>query len=310
MATRSTEPVELPAFARMAQLAAFAPGLFRSQVKDGQTAYLRLEYQAGAFTYRLVGPELGTTELRVLQALVALATRQQVRVSHRPVTAVSDSPLDKVAWLLGQSAQVATSYNEVARAAGYVANSGAMTRRVREALERMYCVQVFVSVTGNPKSFEAGRLFTELSGRDDGLVVGVCSLLAAALLGVPGNYLRLDMHEVRQLRTDAARLLHQRLHWIDAGEGREIGVDTLVGYVWPEPACSSTARKRRERVREALAELEALLGWRVANPRPGIVFVHRPEPVGTVTGHQSERSRPPVKTVTRPCRNGRARVLA
>ena len=309
MATHSTERVELPAFARMAQFAAFAPGLFRSQVKDGQTAYLRLEYQAGALTYRLVGPELGATELRVLQALVALATRQQVRVANRPAT-VSDSPLDKVAWLLGQSSQVATSYNEVARAAGYVANSGAVTRRVREALERMYSVQVFVSVTGNPKSFEAGRLFTELSGRDDGLVVGVCPLLAAALLGVPGNYLRLDMHEARRLKTDAARLLHQRLHWIDAGKRREIGVDTLVGYVWPEPACNATARKRRERVREALAELEALLGWGVASPRPGIVSVHRPEPVGTVTGHPSEQSRPPVKTVTRPCRNGRARVLA
>lgn len=309
MATLGTESAELPAFARMAPFAAFAPGLFRSQAKDGRTAFLQLQYQAGAFTYRLAGPELGATELRVLQALVALATRQQVRVSNRPA-AISESPLDKVAWLLGKSAQVATTYNEVARAAGYTANSGAVTRRVRVALERMYSVNVFVAVTGNPNSFEAGRLFTELSGRDDGLVVGICPLLAAALLGVPGNYLRLDMDEARRLKTDAARLLHQRLHWIDAGEGREVGIDTLAGYLWPEAACSATARKRRERVRVALDELEKSLGWSVTDPRPGIVVVYRPASVGTVTGYLSERSRAPVGTVTQPCRNSRAQVHA
>lgn len=65
----------------------------------------------------------------MLQALVARGPRQQVRASNRPATA-GDSPLDKVTWLLDQVAQVATSYNEVARAVGYSANSGAVTRRV------------------------------------------------------------------------------------------------------------------------------------------------------------------------------------
>jgi hypothetical protein len=308
MATHSTEPADLPAFARLAPLVAFAPGLFRSQAKDGQTACVQLEYQAGAFTYWLVGPELGVTELRVLQALVALGTRQQGRVSNRPAT-VGDSPLDKVRWLLSQAAQVVTSYNEVARAAGYTVNSGAVTRRVREALERMYSVQVSVAVTGHLMSFEAGPLFTELSPCGHGLVVGVCPLLAGALLGVPGSYLRVDMQEARRLKTDAARLLHQRLHWIDAGDDREIGLDNLVGYVWPGPACCTTVRKRRKRVRQALGELDNQLCWRVKEPRPGIVSVHRPAPVGTVTGGLSERSRSPVRTVTPPCRNGFVQVL-
>ena len=309
MAMRSTEPADLPEFARLAPFMAFAPGLFRSQARNGQTACLQLAYQSGAFTYWMVGPELGATELRVLQALVALGTRQHVRVSNRPAI-IGDSPQDKATWLLDQAAQVATGYNEVARVAGYTANSGAGTRRVRKALERMYRVHVHFAVPGNPDSFEAGHLLTELSGCDDKLLVGVCPLLAAALLGVPGNYLRLDMHEVRRLKTDAARMLHQRLLWIDAGESREIGLDTLASYVWPEPACGAAARTRRKRVRTALSELDNLLSWRVTDLRPGIVSVHRPAPVGTVTGGLSKRSRAPVKSVTMPCQNSPGPALA
>lgn len=296
---------ELPAFARMSMAVAHAPSLFQALPKTGKIEYLELRYDVGPLSYRLVGPQLGTTELRVLQALVAIATGRQAW--NDPGAVVVSSPLDKVAWLLNQSARITTSYNEIARAAGYAANSGAMTRRIRKALERMYGVQVFVAVVGSPKDFEAGRLFTQLNGRDDGLCVGMCPVLAAAILGTPGGYLRLDMTEVRRLESDAARLLHQRLHWINAGECREVSIDVLCGYIWPEATGNgSTRRGRRRHLRKALDELSLRIGWRCFEVRPGMISIHRPLPVRTITGRQSERQRHAVRTPTRPRQDANA----
>ena len=69
---------------------------------------------------------------------------------------------------------------------------------------------------------------------------------------------------VRALRTDAARLIHQRLcAWIDPGKSGRADIDTLCGYVWPDAAVNAnTVKTRRQTVRRALAELDAL-GWRV-----------------------------------------------
>ena len=296
---------ELPEFARMSMAVAHAPSLFRALPKTGKIQYLELRYEVGALSYRLVGPQLGTTELRVLQALVAIATGRQAWNEPRP--GVASAPLDKVAWLLSQSAQIATSYNEIARVAGYAANSGAMTRRIRQALERMYGVHVFVAVAGSPNDFEAGRLFTQLNGRDDGLCVGMCPVLAAALLGTPGGYLRLDMTEARLLESDAARLLHQRLHWINAGERREISVDVLCSYIWPDATANdSTRRGRRRQMLKALDELYLRIRWMCTEVRPGIISIHRSVPVRTKTGRLSERQRYAVRMPTQPRQDANA----
>ena len=122
---------------------------------------------------------------------------------------------------------------------------------------------VFVSRANEQSSKEhaAGHLLSKLSSATGGtLEVELCPVLAAAVLGGRGHYLRVDLTEVRQLKTDPARLLHHRLHWINPGQKGSIGMDKLVGYVWPEPANAATQRKRHERVRNALIEMSAL-GW-------------------------------------------------
>ena len=67
------------------------------------------------------------------------------------------------------------------------------------------------------------------------------------------SYSRINMKEVRGLATDAARLLHQRLHWLPTdGEGRVIKLETLCSYAWPADVNDNAMRARRDTLAEAL----------------------------------------------------------
>jgi hypothetical protein len=72
------------------------------------------------------------------------------------------------------------------------------------------------------------------------------------------------MCEIRALKSDSARLIHQRLSgWIDPGKKGLITIDSLDEYIWHEPATNvNTTRRRKTIIREALNELKAL-GWEI-----------------------------------------------
>lgn len=121
--------------------------------------------------------------------------------------------------------------------------------------------------------------FTETNGLSGRLYVALNPLIAQAVMG-GGQHVRISMDEVRALGSETARLLHQRLcGWIDPGKTGKAAIDTLCGYVWPSEASASTMRKRRQRVREALPELEAL-GWTVAEFAAGKYDITRPKAAG------------------------------
>ncbi len=64
--------------------------------------------------------------------------------------------------------------------------------------------------------------------------------------------------------------------WLDRPrQAGKASIDTLCGYVWPSEASPSAMRKRRQRVREALPELEAL-GWSVVEFRRRARYDHYP----------------------------------
>jgi hypothetical protein len=89
------------------------------------------------------------------------------------------------------------------------------------------------------------------------------------------------MAEVRALQTDPARLIHQRLcGWIDPGKAGRAELDTLCGYVWPDEANAEAMKKRRQKARKALAELDAV-GWKVNEYAEGKWEIGRPRPVAT-----------------------------
>ncbi|HLO95693.1 MAG TPA: replication protein C, IncQ-type [Burkholderiaceae bacterium] len=263
---------DLPSFAKLAQTVCNAPGLFVSRSKGAPDQLMKLSYSVGGLCFRFVGPQLGPGELRVLQGLVGL--------SGKPNFARASSPeemcLDKVHLMLSRSARVGTTYNQLAQTIGYPSDSGSAHAAIRKALERLFAVAVFVSREDDPgaKDMTARHLFTKLNSKETGNTVNVelSPILASAVLGGHGEYLRVNLEEVRQLKSDPARLLHHRLHWINAGQKpRKVLLDTLVEYVWPEKASASTHRKRCERVREALTELEGL-GWSVVKEGKGYII--------------------------------------
>ncbi|MGY4070077.1 replication protein C, IncQ-type, partial [Aeromonas caviae] len=87
---------------------------------------------------------------------------------------------------------------------------------------------------------------------------------------------RIDMNEVRSLKSDPARLIHQRLcGWIDPGKSGRASLDTLCNYIWPDPAIADAMRKRQQIARRAVGELFTI-GWLVTEYRKDMWEIRRP----------------------------------
>jgi hypothetical protein len=257
--------VMTPSFAKLAPEVANAPGLFESRPKGHSPEFRTLTYNVGERFFRFVGPRLGAAELRVLQGLVGLAGPQ----NQRQMTRTDDGLICQAHSPLGRRVTISTSYNELARAIGYPANSGSANAAIRKALENLFMLAVFTGLADAPRSkdYAAGHLFTQLGSKEDGgrLEVELCPLLAAAVLGGPGEYLRVSLNDVRKLASDVARLLHHRLHWVNPGQKREVKFTTMLDYVWSDfNVSASTLRTRRQVLRRALEELVSI-GWTVEN---------------------------------------------
>jgi hypothetical protein len=107
------------------------------------------------------------------------------------------------------------------------------------------------------------------------LLVALNPRITEAVLG-RRSYARIDMAEVRALRTDPARLMHQRLcGWIDPGKYGRVAIDTLCGYVWPNEGSAEAVKKRRQTARKALLELK-LVGWALEEYNRGVWKIGRP----------------------------------
>lgn len=266
MATKTTTDasLRLPAFLKLAPAIAHAPGLFQSIPKGAARQLRELKYQAGGLHFRFVGPQFGPTELRVLQGLVGLGALQ----TEQPTEKEPGDLLQRISCATRKRVVIDTTYNQLARTIGYQVNSGSSNTAIRRALESLFMLSVFVGYADAPRSkdFAAMHLFSRIGSQENGgrLVVEMCPVLAAAVLGGPGQYLRVSLDEVRQLKSDTARLIHQHLHWINPGRisERTVSLEKLVSYVWPNEACASTMRARRREIRLALKEL-AKIGWNI-----------------------------------------------
>jgi hypothetical protein len=262
-----------------------APGLFRS-LKRGERKRSKLDvtYTYGADSIRFWGPEpLGADDLRVLQGLVAMAATsgkegRGIILSQEPKT---DKGRQLRLWLelkwdaLEKDALVAKgSFGQLAREIGYADNGGSQFKTIRESIERLWAVSVIVERDGRRQGF---RILSDYASDEQEckLFVALNPRLAEAVMG-ERPHTRINMDEVRALRTDQARLMHQRLcGWIDPGKSGRVELDTLCGYVWPDVANDEAMKKRRQTVRKALAELDAI-GWTLSEYAKGKWEVKRP----------------------------------
>jgi hypothetical protein len=257
------------------------PGLFRS-LKRGERKLTKLEvsYEFGdGEKIEFSGPEpLGDDDLRVLQGLIAMAGPQGQPVMPSTVSQEGLSSRQKLELRWGaveeESLIVKGSYRSLAREIGYAEIEKSKT--IRDCIERLWKVSVIVQKDGKRKGF---RLLADYASDEDipndgQLFVALNPRLASAVLG--DTFTRIDMNEVRQIKLGGTRLIHQRLcGWIDQGKARKVNVDTLCGYVWPDPVDETAMRQRRSRLKPLLAELSAI-GWKVKELGKGKYEIKRP----------------------------------
>jgi len=257
-----------------------APGLFRS-LKKGERKHRKLDvvYDYGnGKRIEFSGPEpLGADDLRILQGLVAMAGPSGLVLSPAPQTEVGRQLrlfLEPKWEAVHQDAMVVKgSYGALASEVGYANKKD--TQSVRECIERLWKVSMIAQAGSKRQGF---RLLSEYASDEQNgkLYVALNPMIARAIMG--GQHIRIDMNEVRRLKTDPARLIHQRLcGFIDIGKSRLIELDTLCGYVWPgETNNQNTMKGRRQKARKALDELMSV-GWKLNEYAKGKWKIGRPK---------------------------------
>ena len=261
------------------------PGLFRSLSNDDRKKRLDLRYKVSEDQFiEFKGPYmLGALELRVLQAIVAMAGPDGKLLSNDATASILGRELMRELFTPDaklrrskekpHSLMVSGSLRGLLSELG-MAVSGANIRTMRKSIETLFMVTVFLEKDG----VRAGSRLLGSYASDEAtgdLCVAINPLLAGAVLG-HRQYTRIDLNEVRALKTDAAHLLHQRLcAWIDAGKVRKVSMEYLMSYAWPDPSSvESTIKKRKSAVRKALREFEAI-GWQIVEKK-GIFSISRP----------------------------------
>ena len=259
-----------------------APGLFRS-LKRGERRHRKLDvtYTFGeGESVRFVGFEvLGADDMRFLQGIVALAGPHGILLSSEPETETGR----RLRLSLEPRFEAAQQDGLIVRESMYrllsevgMTDGGHNIEALKASLLRMSNVTILV--TKGPKQASFHLLSYAVNEEDGRLWVALNPRIAEAILG-GRPHTRIEMAEVRALRSDPARLIHQRLcGWIDPGKSGRVELDTLCGYVWPDYSDkASTLRMRRLSVRRALAEL-AELGWTVNEYARGKWEIKRPPP--------------------------------
>ncbi|GGB52314.1 replication protein [Oceanisphaera marina] len=256
-----------------------APGLFRA-LKRGErrTTKLDVVYEFGkGQRVEFCGPEpLGADDLRVLQGLVALAGLEGRVLSPTPKSTVGVAlrQMLEPRWeAAGDNAIVVQcSYRRLAREIGYAVVD--CSRPLKVCIERLWKVSIIVQSGEQRRGF---RLLADYRSSEElqGVHVALNPLLANAVLGTD-RHIRISMSEVRAIKTEAARLLHQRLcAWINIGSSRKVQLVTLCDYLFPHGASGAATRKRLERISQALSELTSL-GWQVEEYAKGRLEIRRP----------------------------------
>jgi len=258
-----------------------APGLFSTARNEARkSGKLDVVYEfSGGNRIEFSGPELlGVTELRVLQGLVAMAGPAETSLelpveSPSPLGTSLRSMLELKGYASNQSAiAVKSSLRKLAYEIGL--SNTRDTNTIRAAIERLWKVSVIAQINGRRAGF---RLLANYSSnsRDGSLFVALNPFLTNAVLG-NGRHVRIPMGEIRKIRDDRTRLVHQWLcAWVDSGKCRQVSLARVSSVLYPDPCGPETHRKRLTRSRKALLELNEI-GWQAKEYAKQKFTVKRP----------------------------------
>lgn len=270
--------------ARHSPIFCLAPELFRSW-KRGQRKKekLDLEYQFGEKVVKIRGFEpLGADDLRVLHGLIAEAGAHGLVIPSDTTNPIGRKIRTELA-LSGEAVSqdvltVEFSAYKIMREIG-LTDGGANFKTFQKCLERLDNVSVVCENGSSVKSYKLLKF--EVDKKTGEAQVTLNTDISAAITG--GRHTRISMEEIRQIKSDVALIIHQRLcGWINPGKERKVGVDILADYAWPVEAPTKSAKSnRRKKVREALAELANPegAGWKVSEYKKNSFSIRRPETV-------------------------------
>ena len=259
------------------------PGLFRSFSKRAPRkgkVHLTHQLNDDLRVEVKMWEALGADDMRVLQGLIAMAAIQTPGKKIQELGPVPDCPLlielRSVLQTQGDAKEmpgciVSCSYLQLAKEIGY--KNPKDTARIRECIERLYLVTLFIQSGSSRMAF---RLLARAASDAHGIFVALNPEIASAIMG--GKHVRIPMNEVRELKNDPARLIHQRLcGWIDPGRHGTVGVDKLAAYVLPdtEGVSRATMRRRLCDIRKICRGF-SLPGWRVEETNENFTF-YRPK---------------------------------
>jgi len=253
--------------------------LFRS-LKRGERkkAKLDVKYTYGKDEFvRFVGFEpLGADDLRLLQGLIALAGPEGILLTPTPTAPIAQQlrlELEPKFDAIKRNALVVReNLSKLLHEVG-LSDGGENIKALKASLMRMSNVTVHV-VKGEREA--ASNLLSFGLNRENGqMYVSLNYRIAEAVLGGT-SYAKISMDEVRALKSDPARLIHQRLcGWIDPSQTGRIALDSLCEYVWPDFASPGTMRYRRFKIRKTLNEFKEL-GWAVTEYAKNKYQISRP----------------------------------
>lgn len=273
------EPIFNLTHARYDRLHCLTPGLFRS-LKRGERKKSKLDISyehGGENVIRFIGFEpLGADDLRFLQGLVALAGPDSVFLTPTPIAELGkklradlepkfDAEKEKTLVVRDSISRVLTEVG--------LTDGGDNIKAFKASLLRMSNVTVAVKQKTYYATFHLlSYAFEKKTGQ---LYVSLNPQVTKAIIGTQ-QHTHIEMHEVRNLKGDAARLAHQRLcGWIDQGKLGRVTMDTLEEYIWASKTTGSTMRMRRKIIRSAILELKNI-GWKVDEYVAGKFEIRRP----------------------------------
>lgn len=257
-----------------------AQGLF-SSLKRGERKKNKLDitylYGEGE-SARFIGFEpLGCDDLRILQGLVAFAGPKGLILTPEPKSDMARQLrlfLEPKFDAENQDGLIVRERMTKLLAEIGMGDSGENIKTLKASLLRMSNVTVLATKGTRQASFH--MLSFDFDQADGRLFVALNPRITEAVLG-HRSHARIELAEVRQLKSDPARLMHQRLcGWIDPGKARRVELGTLCEYVWPGATDNAnTMKSRRQAIRRALAELAAV-GWAVDEYAKAKFDIRRP----------------------------------
>jgi hypothetical protein len=263
------------------------PGLFqplKKGARKGRNHSVSHKYGDVTMQIRCFEP-LGADDLRVLQGLLAIgspigepkvltAEFSDGNIEHREIR--KNLQLSETCLHL-ETLVVQGSCYQLAREIGMRTDGAANFRRIRDSLRRLCGVSIIAKYAdGKEHSYNLiGGYGSDAQKREIHVVLN--PRLTSAILGkridATGGHTRIEMDEVRRIKGDATRILHQYLCAIvSPGVSKEFLASTLRAHVWlqiPKPQkhkpeyskWMERVKKQHQRIRQSMEELNTI-GWK------------------------------------------------